>query len=332
MASGAGHSADFGTPGTPRAAEVRADGHGRSPMQATPVMKRAGAGSSPTKRASRRVAPAPSTEVVPNLDQPQLVVEVHKLFRQSQKDQESFDGITEALNQHASRIDDTKSDMDLLMSDVKLVAGDVLQNDVQLKENLKKLEELVTAQAASDADLRDKLRMLEEVVTGHGLAIRDGVNLAAATADLPTGHLDVLEGKVQREIGRIEAMIREIQAEKIHARLAEMQSSMGAMGDGIQRRFEAIESVDGHGRLTLSRPAGRLWNQLCLNKGQHSRLRRRLGPNNSRSRRLLGRNHSSSNSRRNSSNSNNSRSSSITATGTESHNDRSSTTKWRSRM
>ena len=216
-------------------------------MQATPVTKRAGAGSSPTKRASRRVAAEPSsTEVVPTLDQPQLLVEVHKLFRQSQKDQETFDGITDALNQHASRIDGTKSDVDLLTNDVKLVAGDVLRNDVQLKENLKKLEELVTAQGAGDKDLRDKLRMLEEVVTGHGVAIRDGAGVSssgeAATAEVHTGHLTALENKVKQEIGRIEAMIRDIQAEKIYTRLAEMQSSMAAMGDGIQRRFETLEA------------------------------------------------------------------------------------------
>ena len=185
MASGAGLSADFGTP----RAEARADGHGRVPMQATPVTKRAGAGSSPTKRASRRVAAEPSsTEVVPKLDQPTLVVEVHKLFRQSQKDQETFDGMTDALNQHASRIDDTKSDVDLLTNDVKHVAGDVFRNDVQLKEDLKKLEELVTAQGASDKDLRDKLRMLEEVVTGHGNAILEG----AAISVLPLPRLAIV--------------------------------------------------------------------------------------------------------------------------------------------
>ena len=83
MASGAGLSTAFGTP----VAEARADGHGRSPMQATPVTKRGGAGSSPTKRAVRRVvAEATSQEVVPQVDHPTLVVEVHKLFQQSRKD------------------------------------------------------------------------------------------------------------------------------------------------------------------------------------------------------------------------------------------------------
>ena len=38
-------------------------------------------------------------------------------------------------------------------------------------------------------------------------------------------------------------MIRDIQAESLHARVAEVQSSMIAMGDGIQRRFETLEGA-----------------------------------------------------------------------------------------
>ena len=78
-------------------------------MMATPVIKRAGTGSSPTKRAVRRVAAEiESTQTVPQVDHPTLVVEVHKLCAQSRKDQEHFDALTEATNQHASRIDDVK--------------------------------------------------------------------------------------------------------------------------------------------------------------------------------------------------------------------------------
>ena len=163
MASGAGLSAGFGT----LAAETRASGHGRSPMQATPVTKRSGTGSSPTKRAARRVeAEQPRNELVPQVDHATLVVEVHKLYLQNQKDGETFNAMADATDQHANRIDDMKMDMDLLTNDVKHVAEDVLRNDTQLKENLRKLEELVTEQGRRDTELRDKLKKLEEVITG----------------------------------------------------------------------------------------------------------------------------------------------------------------------
>ena len=158
MASGAGRSADFGTPG----AEARADGYGRSPMLATPVTKRAGTGASPTKRAARRVAAEiESTQTVPQIDDPTLVVEVHKLYAQSRKDQEHFDALTDATNQHASRIDDVKMDIGGLASDLKSVAADVLRNDNQLKENLKKLEELVTGLGNRESEFKGNLKKLE---------------------------------------------------------------------------------------------------------------------------------------------------------------------------
>ena len=53
--------------------------------------------------------------------------------------------------------------------------------------------------------------------------------------------MNALDTRVRQELSKLEQMIREVQAETIHSRLAEMQSSMGTMGDGIQRRFEALE-------------------------------------------------------------------------------------------
>ena len=95
-------------------------------MLATPVTKRAGSGSSPTKRAARRVAAEnESSQTLPQIDHPALGVEVHKLFAQSRMDQEHFDAVTDATNQHASRIDDLKMDVDGLASDLKSVAADV---------------------------------------------------------------------------------------------------------------------------------------------------------------------------------------------------------------
>ena len=171
MASGAGLSTAFGTP----VAEAHAGGHGRNPMQATPVTKRGGVGSSPTKRAVRRVAAeATSQEVVPQVDHPTLVVEVHKLYQQSKKDQEVFNALTEATDQHAARIDDFKADTDLFKSDLMTVAADVLRNDTELKENLRKLEELVTEQGIRDNELKEKLKKLEEMVIGQGKAIHAG--------------------------------------------------------------------------------------------------------------------------------------------------------------
>ena len=103
---------------------------------------------------------------MPQVDHATLVVvEVHKLYLQSKKDGETFNTMVDATNQHAGRIDDMKMDMDLLTNDVKHVAEDVLRNDTELKENLRKLEELVTEQGMRDVELRDKLQKLEEVIT-----------------------------------------------------------------------------------------------------------------------------------------------------------------------
>ena len=168
-------------------------------MQATPVMKRGGPGSSPTKRAVRRVAAeSTSQEVVPQVDHPSLVVEVHKLYQQSKKDQEVFNALTDATDQHAARIDDLKADTDLFKSDLMTVAADVLRNDTELKENLRKLEELVTEQANRDNDLKEKLRKLEEMVTGHGSAINAGsVNPGdTVTADRHVSDMNALDLKM----------------------------------------------------------------------------------------------------------------------------------------
>ena len=206
MASGAGRSADFGTPG----AEARADGYGRSPMLATPVTKRAGSGASPTKRAARRVAAEiESTQTVPQIDHSTLVVEVHKLYAQSRKDQEHFDALTDATNQHASRIDDVKMDIGGLASDLKSVAADVLRNDNQLKENLKKLEELVTGLGNRESELEGNLKKLEEVVIGQGEAIRNkpGLQGETVTAEAYVSDLSALDIKVKQELVRLESMI-----------------------------------------------------------------------------------------------------------------------------
>ena len=73
-----------------------------------------------------------------------------------------------------------KIDLDLLTNDMKHVAADVLSNDTQLKENLRKLEELVTEQGTRDVELREKLRKLEEVVTGQGHDIRGAASAQGA--------------------------------------------------------------------------------------------------------------------------------------------------------
>ena len=214
-------------------------------MLATPVTKRAGSGASPTKRAARRVAAEiESTQTVPQVDHLTLVVEVHKLYAQSRKDQEHFDALTDATNQHASRIDDVKMDIGGLASDLKLVAADVLRNDGQLKENLKKLEELVTGLGNRESELKGNLKKLEEVVIGQGEAIRNkpGLQGETVTAEAYVSDLSALDIKVKQELVRLESMIQDIEADAVHKRLAELQSSMTAMGDGIQRRFETLES------------------------------------------------------------------------------------------
>ena len=185
-----------------------------------------------------------STQTVPQIDHPALVVEVHKLYAQSRKDQEHFDALTDATNQHASRIDDVKMDIDGLASDLKSVAADVLRNDNQLKENLKKLEELVTGLGNRESELKGNLKKLEEVVIRQGEAIlnKPGLQGATVTAETYVSDLSALDIKVKQELVRLESMIQDIQANVVHNRLAELQSSMTAMGDGIQRRFETLES------------------------------------------------------------------------------------------
>ena len=64
------------------------------------MTKRSGAGSSPTKRAARRVeAEPPRSELVPQVDHATLVVEVHKRYLQSKKDGETFNTMVDATNQ-----------------------------------------------------------------------------------------------------------------------------------------------------------------------------------------------------------------------------------------
>ena len=117
-----------------------------------------------------------------------MVVEVHKLYQQSKKDQEEFNALTEATDQHAARIDDLKADTDLFKSDLMTVAADVLRNDAELKENLRKLEELVTEQGDRDRDLKEKLKKLEEMVIGQGIGLQSTLEVEIqATRLRPSG-------------------------------------------------------------------------------------------------------------------------------------------------
>ena len=144
-AAGAAPAAPFGELGGHGRGTASTDdrgGHGRFADTAmTPMNKRrateeptaAGCPSSPeAKRAQRRsAAPPPQQGMIPSLTVEGLTVEVHKLFLQSQKDQEHFDATTAQINDHATLIDENYKRLrdanEQLQRDVKQVAAEAHQ-------------------------------------------------------------------------------------------------------------------------------------------------------------------------------------------------------------
>ena len=186
-------------------------------MAITPMGARAGtkggmstptAASPPAKRSNRRTAApeASSAEVPPQMAPQQFTIELMKLFRQSQQDQLFFDENTEAINDHADKLERLKDGfwkikrrVDQLAAELTGVTHDVINNDVVLKDNLKRLEEKFTgdiqrmeermtamgkAVVENDATLKENLRKLEETITLQGKQTSD---LTAASGSAEPG-------------------------------------------------------------------------------------------------------------------------------------------------
>ena len=106
-------------------------------------------------------------------------------------------------------------------------------NDAKLKADLQQLEAVVSGQGNRTMTLTEEVRqaITEAVGAQSGQAHNDQIN----------ARLGALDTKIEQTIGKFFQAIQEIRADQMHLQLAELQSSMNSMGDGIQKRFEAIE-------------------------------------------------------------------------------------------
>ena len=144
--------------------------------------------------------------MVPSLTVDGLTVEVHKLFLQSQKDQEHFDATTAQINDHATLIDENykrlRDATDQLQRDQKQVAAEVVDNDAKLKVDLQQLESVVTGQGNRTMTLTEEVRQAITEVVGaqSGPAHNDQIN----------ARLGALDTKIEQTIGEFFQAIQEI--------------------------------------------------------------------------------------------------------------------------
>ena len=118
------------------------------------------------------------------------------------------------------------------------MSEEVVNIDIILKSILKKLEETVTSQGTQTNVLtEDTRRAISEVAK----QIMGEHPEAQKVREEMMSMLKELESRSGQSIRDMEERVGAINAERIHMQLAELGSSVTAMGEGIARRFEGVE-------------------------------------------------------------------------------------------
>ena len=225
-------------------------------MPATPMSRRTAGtaptlGTSPTaKRATRRGAAAPVDESLGAVSFEQLVFETRKLAAQSAADQQHFDQTTDLINDHATCLDALRRDISQMRNDMIKIVEDVGRNDDQLKDNLTKLEQVIAAQASDAQVLTEATKAAIVEAARSGTA--ETTSRQKEVYDQLASEIRSLDTRAGQSIAEIRKSVVDVQAEAMHHRIAELGSSMTALGadlrssmtamaEGIARRFETLD-------------------------------------------------------------------------------------------
>ena len=204
MDRGAGLSA-AGTTATPMELAVQnVVPHGAAPKQLVFGASDGGI-PSPTKGPPPRVTVAQPTES-PDMPQATLVREVHRLFEQGKVDGQHFQDISDVFGNHCSWINGLRVLILDLQQKVTAVTVQAIDNDTGLKRSI----------AMQDAELKDNLRKFEEIVTKQGKDLKE-------VRDEATSTVQILDAKYGQAIATLEGAVQGLRAE-VPARLTEMQA------------------------------------------------------------------------------------------------------------
>ena len=178
---------------------------------------------SPKKGPPPRVTVAQPTES-PDMPQATLVKEVHRLFEQGKVDAQHFQEISDVFANHCSWINGLRMLILDLQQKVTAVTVQAIDNDTGLKKSI----------AMQDAELKDNLRKFEEIVTKQGKDLKE-------VRDEATSTVQISDAKYGQAVATLEDAVQGLRAE-VPARLTEMQAVVANMGENVVGRLNAVET------------------------------------------------------------------------------------------
>ena len=125
-----------------------------------------------------------------------------------------------------------------MRNDMIKIVEYVNKNDVQLKDNLTKLEQVIAAQASDTQLLTEGTKTAIMEVARSGTA--EATSQQRAVYDQLVSEIRSLDAKVGQSIADIQRAVGEVQAEALHRRVAELGSSMTAMGADLGASMTAM--------------------------------------------------------------------------------------------
>ena len=201
------------------------------------------------KRAVKQTDPVPAPGVQPNMDQGQLTSGFYLVHAQAFDNLAHITEIKDVLDDHAGRLDRLKPMWSMITrleetlrqttTDLAETAKSVVNNDVELKGNLKELESIVTEHSTSIPQLRvDVQNAVKEIAAQSARQQTPNVGVGptpnVVTNEAMEARLATMSEGVSQSLQAFEKVLAEAQVSFMPTRLGEIAEGMRVLSLRVQ--------------------------------------------------------------------------------------------------